>query len=116
MYKDKPYFQPRRTTRNQTALRVLYTVFAAFVITFLYVFWGSWGGPPAIVLNGNTGEDLWKWIQTFDKEDDSTSKKVDWEERRQKVKDVFTVSWDSYETYAWGELRIFLKQVIWANY
>ncbi|OKL61744.1 hypothetical protein UA08_02819 [Talaromyces atroroseus] len=109
VYKDKPYFKPRRTGRSQAASRIIYMVFAAFAIVFLYVFWGSWGGPPAVSgPTGNTGENLWKWVQTFDDEVEkheggaSSKGKVNWEERRQKVKDVFTVSWDSYEKYGWG--------------
>jgi endoplasmic reticulum Man9GlcNAc2 1,2-alpha-mannosidase len=108
VYKDKPYFKPRRTGRDPVVLRVVYMVVAAFAITFLYVFWGSWGGPPAVSGPiGNTGENLWKWVQSFDDEDEQ-EKKADWEDRRQKVKDVFTVSWDSYEKYGWGECRFMI--------
>lgn len=27
---------------------------------------------------------------------------VDWDERRERVKDAFILSWDGYEQYAWG--------------
>lgn len=105
VYKDKPYFKPRRTGPNRTASRIVYTVVACFMVILLYVFWGGWGSPVAVGPVGETGENLWKWIQTFDAEEDSASlKKVNWEERREKVKDVFTISWDSYEKYGWGEL------------
>lgn len=105
VYKDKPYFKPRRTGPNRTASRVVYTAVACFMVMLLYVFWGGWGSPVAVGPVGETGENLWKWSQMFDAEEDSASlKKVNWEERREKVKDVFTISWDSYEKYGWGEL------------
>ena len=28
---------------------------------------------------------------------------VDWDDRREKVKEAFMLSWDGYEQYAWGE-------------
>ncbi|KAE8551655.1 hypothetical protein EYB25_005545 [Talaromyces marneffei] len=103
VYKDKPYFQPRRTGPSRTASRVVYMVVACFMMVLLYVFWGGSGSPAAVGPVGETGENLWKWVQTFDAEDEgASSTKVNWEERREKVKDVFTISWDSYEKYGWG--------------
>lgn len=34
----------------------------------------------------------------------STVPKIDWERRRESVKDAFKLSWDGYERYAWGKL------------
>lgn len=104
VYKDKPYFKPRRTGPNRTASRVVYGVVACFMMMLLYVFWGGWGSPVAVGPVGEIGENLWKWTQTLDAEEEAaSSKNVDWEERRERVKDVFTISWDSYEKYGWGE-------------
>lgn len=102
MYKDKPYFQPRRTAPSRAGKRILYIFFGLFAIAFLYVFWGTWRSPRTIVSAGGTEEDLWKWVQNLDAEESKTSKKIDWEDRRRKVKDVFVVSWDNYEKYGWG--------------
>ncbi|CRG87969.1 mannosyl-oligosaccharide alpha-1,2-mannosidase [Talaromyces islandicus] len=102
VYKDKPYFKPRRTGPDRTRARIIYIMFALFVTTMLYVFWGGWGGPAEIGPSGNVGEELWKWVQTLDEDETSTSKHVDWAERRERVKDAFIISWDSYETYGWG--------------
>ena len=33
---------------------------------------------------------------------DWTSRAVDWDKRREKVKEVFISSWDAYSKYAWG--------------
>jgi len=30
---------------------------------------------------------------------------IDWERRRDKVRDAFIVSWDGYEKYAWGKWK-----------
>lgn len=109
IYKDKPYFKPRRTGPDRTKARVIYIMFAVFVTTMLYVFWGGWGPSVAdIGPSGNVGEDLWKWMQTLDEEDttSASSKYVDWAERRERVRDAFIVSWDSYETYGWGKYRL----------
>lgn len=105
VYKDKPYFKPRRTGPDRTKARIIYIMFAVFVTTMLYVFWGGWGPVADIGPSGNVGEDLWKWMQTLDEEETSTSKYVDWAERRERVRDAFIVSWDSYETYGWGRLQ-----------
>ncbi|KAH8693608.1 glycoside hydrolase [Talaromyces proteolyticus] len=100
IYKDKPYFKPRRTGPDKTRKRIIYGMFALFALTILYVFWGG-SGPSNINVAGNTGEELWKWVQSLDKEA-SISTKVNWDERRERVKDVFMVSWDSYESHGWG--------------
>jgi mannosyl-oligosaccharide alpha-1,2-mannosidase len=106
VYKDKPYFKPRRTGSDKTKARVIYVMIALFVTTMLYVFWGGWGSVADIGPSGNVGEELWKWVQTLDEEETSTSKYVDWAERRERVRDAFIVSWDSYETYGWGKPEI----------
>lgn len=99
VYKDKPYFKPRRTGPDKMKARFIYIMFALFVTTMLYVFWGGWGPVADIGPSGNVGEDLWKWVQTLDEEE---AKHVDWAERRERVRDTFIISWDSYETYGWG--------------
>lgn len=100
VYKDKPYFKPRRTGPDRTRARIIYIMFALFVTTMLYVFWGGWGPAELSPPPGDTGEKLWRWVQTLDEEENT--KHVDWAERRERVKDAFIVSWDSYETYGWG--------------
>lgn len=102
MFKDKPYFQPRRTAPNRVGKRILYIFSGLLAFAFLYVFWGTWRGPRTIGSAGDTEVNLWKWVQNLDSEERKPSGKVDWEDRRQKVKDAFVVSWDSYEKYGWG--------------
>lgn len=48
------------------------------------------------------GAELWKWAQTIDEEGSSTAR-ADWNERREKVRDAFLVSWHGYEKDSWGK-------------
>lgn len=38
----------------------------------------------------------WPWLRK------STSSNMNWNDRRERVKEAFTLSWDGYEKYAWG--------------
>ncbi|KAL1965638.1 hypothetical protein VTN77DRAFT_5315 [Rasamsonia byssochlamydoides] len=105
MYKDKPYFAPRRTAPKRVQRQVLYVIFGLFVITFIWVWLGGWGNVRNIRPSTATGEELWNWVQSLDSEAEkgtARSKRIDWEARREKVKDAFVVSWDGYEKYGWG--------------
>lgn len=66
----------------------------------------DWGKPAFSTTDSGKGEELWAWVQTLDETDPAydggTPKPVDWAARRDKVRDTFMVSWDSYEKYAWG--------------
>ena len=39
----------------------------------------------------------WAWLNNKE------SKNVDWNERRDRVRDAFVISWDAYEKHAWGK-------------
>ena len=59
-------------------------------------------------LKGVKGGDLWAWVRSFperekEREGKKGGAKIDWEERRERVRDAFVVSWDAYEQDAWGE-------------
>ena len=72
------------------------------VLTFLWYYKSSmpvWQGSDSL----DVGEELWKWAQTIDDESPSKSN-VDWDARREKVRDVFLVSWQGYEKDAWGKM------------
>jgi mannosyl-oligosaccharide alpha-1,2-mannosidase len=107
MYKDKPYFAPRRTGPRLRRRRAVYGV---GVLVFLAVVWyyvfGGWGGPALKTPDSARGEALWAWVQSLDSTDptyDGTLQKgIDWAARREKVRDTMIVSWDSYEQHGWG--------------
>lgn len=100
LYKDKPYFTPRRTGPRR-GLKRISTVFGLCVLALLWYFYyrpdlPSWQGSDS----GDMGVELWKWSQSLD---GAPSKgPVDWTARREKVREAFMVSWDGYEKEAWG--------------
>ncbi|KAJ5157508.1 Mannosyl-oligosaccharide 1-2-alpha-mannosidase [Penicillium canariense] len=98
MYKDKPYFTPKRTAPRRRWRPLL--VLGVCVLTFLWYYKSSmplWPGSDS----SDKGAELWKWAQTLD--DESPSKeRVDWNARREKVREAFIVSWEGYERDAWG--------------
>ena len=101
MYKDKPYFAPRRTAPRRR-LKAFLKVLALCTVVFLFYYYKSGASPWQGPVSGDKGVELWKWLQTL--QDGSSSKEVkDWELRREKVRDAFVVSWEGYEKHAWGE-------------
>ena len=111
MYKDKPYFAPKRTGPAAERRRRRKAIWLVVGLSFLGLVWWLWSGPnsPNDLIRGagldmKKGGEMWKWLQGMEKgEPEKTSGKVDWEERREKVKDAFIVSWDSYEKHGWGK-------------
>ncbi|KAL3445772.1 seven-hairpin glycosidase [Aspergillus insuetus] len=105
MYKDKPYFAPRRTGPRLRRRRALYLGIIVFVLISLWYYKSSPSGSPWTP-DSAKGEELWKWVQTLDQTEQTYDgiglKNIDWESRREKVRDAFIISWDGYEQYAWG--------------
>lgn len=107
MYKDKPYFAPRRTGPRGRRRTAAYSGICLFVLLVLWYYW-----PGSSVWNSSrshstAGEDLWRWMQTLEDEGSIDGKwdkqsPVDWTERRERVRDAFIVSWDGYAEHAWG--------------
>ena len=106
MYKDKPYFAPRRTGPRARRRKIIYSGLFLFALLCLWYYSGSgqseWKTP-----DGEKGAELWKWVQSFEESEpgydgSSPKKKIDWAARREKVRDAFIVSWDGYATNAWG--------------
>jgi hypothetical protein len=96
MYKDKPYSYA--SSRRQRPLWKRKGVFGIAVSLFLIVlyllgFFGKDGGPTKDM------KDSWSWLQRLEK----GGTQADWLDRRERVKEAFTLSWDAYERYAWGK-------------
>jgi mannosyl-oligosaccharide alpha-1,2-mannosidase len=76
-----------------------------FVLVSLWYYTSSPSGSPWTP-DSAKGEELWKWVQTLDQTEQTYDgialKNIDWESRREKVRDAFIISWDGYEQYAWG--------------
>ena len=47
----------------------------------------------------NSEKSAWNWLGSS-----TASTSVDWDDRREKVKEALMLSWDGYEQYAWGTL------------
>ncbi len=100
MYKDKPYSYAssrryRPIWRRKRALGIV----GLFFIAVLYLF-GFFGSEKEAVEKSKKG---WNWLQRPEK----GGPKVDWLDRRERVKEAFVLSWDAYDRYAWGTLCIF---------
>ncbi|RJE26560.1 Mannosyl-oligosaccharide 1,2-alpha-mannosidase [Aspergillus sclerotialis] len=107
MYKDKPYFAPRRTGPRSRRRKALYGSLSLFLLLVLWYYWSGTGVWKGSRLDSAKGEELWKWMQSLEDQDSnygkwSQQRSIDWTERREKVRDAFIVSWDGYEKYAWG--------------
>lgn len=116
MYKDKPYFAPRRTGPRNKRRRALYGGICLFVLAVLWYYgpWsGDWSRRRSRADDAAIGEDLWEWMQSLDEQESvngdwSPQKPAEWAARRERVRDAFIVSWDGYEKHAWGELELTL--------
>lgn len=95
MYKDKPYsYAASRRQRPLWKQKRTWGVAGIFGLIILYTT-GFFGG------HSDRKEKLsWNWSSKHSK----GASKVDWFERRDQVKEAFTLSWDAYERYAWGML------------
>lgn len=106
MYKDKPFFAPRRTGPRLRRRRALYGgAIVLFLLTVWYLMSSGWERSGIHVPDSAKGEELWAWVQSLETEpeyDGTLQKGVDWEARREKVRDTLIVSWDSYENHGWG--------------
>lgn len=119
MYKDKPYFAPRRTGPRSRRRKTVYTGLCVFVVAlvWLYMYGGpvSWGGfGVRSTPDWAKGAELYEWVQGLDeKAGGENGKHVDWEARRERVRDAMIVSWDGYEQYGWGELCLLWWALDW---
>ncbi|PYH99156.1 mannosyl-oligosaccharide alpha-1,2-mannosidase [Aspergillus ellipticus CBS 707.79] len=106
MYKDKPYFAPRRTGPRTRRRKAIYGGLCLFILLALW-YYSSAGQPESNTPGAAKGEELWRWMQSLEEvepeyDESSQQNTVDWDARRDKVRDVFTVSWDGYAKNAWG--------------
>ena len=97
MYKDKPY--SHAASRRQRSLlkrkRVIFVAVSAFVC-LMYWLTSATSSSKTPKSVKNNGASVWSWMKK------PSGATVDWDERRERVKDAFILSWDGYEKYAWG--------------
>lgn len=98
MYKDKPYAYPH-SSRSRPFYRkkrcMAWFLLMVVAVAYLLGFFGQdkYDRMPSLKTSD--------WLKT---EKDTSSAKVDWLERREKVVGAFELSWDAYKRYAWGML------------
>ena len=95
MYKDKPY---RYAASNRhiplwKRKRTLAITLVGFF--FLLTFFGlSSSRKPRRSISESS---IWHWFRS------SAQSEVDWDQRRERVKEAFKMSWDGYQRHAWGQ-------------
>jgi hypothetical protein len=94
MYKDKPFYA--KSSRNRPLWRRKRTlVSVGLLFVFLLYLFGFFENSAASNKE-EKGNYSWNWLQKPEKG------KVNWLDRRERVVEAFKLSWDAYDTYAWG--------------
>lgn len=92
MYKDKPYNYSGSARRGWFRRRR--SLVFALLIVFGFIYWmGLFAGQE----DKKSGASFFSGMMSS-----KTSAVVDWDDRRERVRDAFKLSWDAYEKYAWG--------------
>ena len=98
MYKDKPYNYA--TSRRRVPFYKRKTIiFLLIVISSITLYFS--GALSRISTDGMIDEATFKRPLTLFT--GSKSAVIDWDERRERVRDAFQISWEAYEKHAWGE-------------
>jgi hypothetical protein len=106
MYKDKPSKYGASKKGPGAWLRRRWMV-VLVVVCFAGLYFFGWSNRGQVVPDGSgTGTGDAKKSSGWGAAIGGSKKgnKVDWEKRRQDVKDAFLLSWKSYETHGWGWL------------
>lgn len=91
MYKDKPYNYA--TSRRSTPFYRRKLLLPFLLLVSLALYWSS-----SLGLFTKSG----KQFKTHGTFSIFAGKSADWDERRDKVRDAFKISWEAYEAHAWG--------------
>ncbi|KAL8953651.1 MAG: hypothetical protein Q9222_000488 [Ikaeria aurantiellina] len=95
MYKDKPY-NYAASRRRPLYKKWRFTVGVLFLLLGLLYWIGLFSPTETTTKVKDTSKSTWSWLSK------PATTGVDWDERREKVKEAFMLSWDGYEKYAWG--------------
>ena len=99
MYKDKPY-NYAGSRRHTPFYRQKRVISGALLMVIGLAYWFGIRSPSAVKPKlKETNKSAWNWLSS-----PAVSAPVDWDDRRERVKDAFILSWDGYEQYAWGTL------------
>ena len=95
MYKDKPFAYPGSSRRLPwfKSKTILAAILFSFTALFYWLSFYSSGTPHKAA---SSKKPTSGWFGS------SSSEIVDWNERREKVRDAFKLSWKAYEDHGWG--------------
>lgn len=95
MYKDKPYSYSA-STRNPPLYRRWRVIGGGLLVLLGLAYWTGFFSPGSTKAKPKSaGKTSWSFLSRPDVS-------VDWDSRREKVREAFILSWDGYEQYAWG--------------
>ncbi|KAL8821802.1 MAG: hypothetical protein Q9223_000214 [Gallowayella weberi] len=94
MYKDKPYNYA--SSRRRPLWQKWRFTFSILLLLVALLYWIGLFSPTSTKPKAKDSKSTWSWLNK------PAGLKVDWDERREKVKDAFILSWDGYHKYAWG--------------
>lgn len=101
MYKDKPY-NYAASARNSRWYQKRRNLGGAVLIILGLAYWyGVLSSAIEVAPVASRVTTSWSWGGK------ATNLKADWNDRREKVKDAFVISWDGYEKHAWGTSKFF---------
>lgn len=95
MYKDKPYNYAGSRRKAPFYLQWRLVGGAILALVSLAYLFGMFSSSVVKPIPKSTSKSSWSWLS-------GQEPAVDWDERREKVKEAFMLSWDGYEKYAWG--------------
>ena len=99
MYKDKPY-NYAGSRKYTPAYRQKRVIGGAILTVIGLAYWfGVFSSSTVKPRVRDTNKSGWNWLSS-----PGVPASVDWDARREKVKEAFILSWDGYERYAWGRL------------
>ncbi|KAL8856996.1 MAG: hypothetical protein Q9178_006401 [Gyalolechia marmorata] len=96
MYKDKPY-NYSSSRRRPSWQKWRFTLGLLLLLGALLYWVGIFSPTSTKAKVKDTSKGTWSWLSK------PAGPRLDWDERREKVKDAFTLSWAGYEKYAWGQ-------------
>ncbi|KAL9038269.1 MAG: hypothetical protein Q9214_005347, partial [Letrouitia sp. 1 TL-2023] len=94
MYKDKPYSYAVSRRNKPLYQRWRFTL-GVILFLFALLYWFGFFSSSKTTVRGQ-GRSAWKWLNK------PGTAQIDWDDRREKVREAFKLSWDGYEKYAWG--------------
>jgi hypothetical protein len=106
MYKDKPSGKTHAygVKGRRGFMRSRKGVGLVVLVVLALLYWFGWSSSPANLADsaGKTEEKGTVWSDAAKPAKGGKKTKVDWEQRKEEVKNAFLLSWKAYEKHGWG--------------